>query len=218
MKCLNSLSYIASVAASALFLGMTTAATAADGRVFTSEKYRCSIALPGKNWRFVTAGDLVTAIGPDRRAGLSMVETEDTDVLSAEWRAAFDKQLTSIGSGQKISSRDFQIDGRAAYRVIWTATEQGIKTSSVTVVLASRNIVYSISGYSSKTDADTDPQINAFINSFQLLDPPDKSTPRPANANQRGWLDGLRQNAGVLVASVLFVGLFIWLVRKMVKS
>jgi hypothetical protein len=129
--------------------------------------------------------------------------------LNDDFRSGFDSGFTKNGN-QKISSRDVPFQGRTAYRVVGATSGNGIKLAVVCVAVLSHNRVYAVGGYSKTSEADTDPEINAAIDSFRLLDPPDPPTP----VDRRDWAERVSEKAGEVVGVILVIAVVIWIIRR----
>lgn len=151
--------------------------TIVDGKpTWTSGKYRFSIALPTSDWRYVATGDLGTDVevamgfqGSDKLITVAALDTLEKEV-NQDVEARVEKIFLDDGRS-KIGAREMTIDGRKAYRVVIAGTSNGAKFSDVEMIVIWHGRLYHIASTSWISDADTDPDINAGINSFRFLDP-----------------------------------------------
>ena len=193
---------------------------AADN-VWTSQQDRCSLSLPGPEWRIMP---LPAELGPTFRVvlasprvtkwvTLAVSDAGGASLLGSEFRTGFDQGFTKKGN-VKISSRDVPLEGQTAYRVVGTTTARAGTVTEVSITLLSHNRIYNISGFSRIGDADTDLEINACINSFHLFDPPDAPNPGPAT-DPRDAAFRAGQAVGRIVGVVMVVVVVIWLLQRL---
>ena len=153
----------------------------AENDKWTSDTYRCSLSLPGKDWRFDTPSSppgtamhiLARKADGTKTATLTVVESPALKTMSQPLETGIEKGFLQLTGSQKVSSREQTVDGRTAYRLVTAFAVAGEKTQLVLVTAVWHGRTYAVSGSSAVSDVDTDPEINACINSFHFLDPPD---------------------------------------------
>ena len=158
------------------------AAAAADDSTWTSQQDRCSISLPNASWteRKPPMPDVKwLAVNHAKTKMISVAVFSYPQGTTELSRSGFDEGYLKSVSGTKIKGGDFAIDGRMAYRVVAESTLSGKNISNVAVAVISHGRAYRNDAQTSAGDADTDPEINASINSFHVLDSLDP--PAPAN-------------------------------------
>ena len=170
-----------------LFWALLVGAAMADDLVYTSQVDRFSIKRPNAAWsEKVAAGQQLAWTAANQAKTKFIViavihSPVPADVGNPEFQRGFEDGYLKPANGKKIRGENVVIDGRPAYRLDAEISILGKKCSAVVLGVFSRGRVYSLSTQSFVGVADGDPELDAAINSFHLLDPPD-----PADVNRRG--------------------------------
>ena len=218
-----------------LFVPLLSAilASKADDLTFTSDVDRYSIRLPGHNWQKFQSLSGRSEWGASNSNNskkltviVKAVGSADADMSNPDAQRILELGATKGGKLKKVRSATTVVDGRPAYRLVLAGISPGGKRSMVELVVGSSGKLYAIEGLSFVDDADTDPEINAGINSFHLLDPPDhevastvhNSPASPVvpsaseNEHIRAFNDG--KKVGRVVAAIMALVLTVALIKK----
>jgi len=145
--------------------------------VWTSQEYRCSIALPNATWsqqKPPNAKLKFVALNEDhtKYIALGVFDVQGvTEFSNPEFKKGFEESFLKSANGTKVKEGEFAIDGRMGYRLVADSSVDGKKFSHVVVGVIANGRAYTFDGQSLVGNADTDPEINASINSFHLFDP-----------------------------------------------
>ena len=187
------------------------AAAAADDSVFTSQTHRFSIKAPSPNWSQKIAPKenldwLASSPTGAKSIFVAVMDQPAADFGNPDFQRGFENGFLKPANGTKTKGTATLVDGRPAYRFVAEMPALGKKVSVVVLGVASHGRAYAISGQSSVGDADIDAEINAGINSFHLLDPPDPpAAPLAAQYQAEKVGEAVGRILGVIVLVVVVV-------------
>jgi hypothetical protein len=199
----------------AFVLSCAVASAATASERWESAELRCSIGVPD-GWHIVPPPYPVAAAMIARSAdelksvGVVVIPTNNKLLVGEALERGI---MKSGGNATKVGSSDFVYEGRAAHRLICTATMAGRPVSLVYVTLWSHRRLYSICVTSMDGDADKDTELNSCLNSFHLMDPPD---PPDAGAmpDNRNWSEKASEKIGECVGFLIVVIIAVYIFQR----
>lgn len=159
----------------ALLLTLSATANAQEQQF---ARHNCAIT-PPKGWQVLDSmmskpGMLAAYIKDDRTRLVLLLVDDRSPVpgpLDDRFVTEFDRGVKSSGGGERISGKFIQVGGIKAYERIGTAMANGQRASILMQALAADGKFFSLQGLSFTSDANDDPEIRAWMNSFRFLKP-----------------------------------------------
>ena len=142
---------------------------------------------------------------PDRKKTMTLlIRKVSYTTLDSDSIAAIEQDFLQAGS-QKVSSRNFTIDGVPAYEIILSIGKAPFASSFVNHLIIADGKLYSLQGMHMGGDVTKDSDMQAGLASFHFLQPP-----KPLASSRFGSLRLKLAIPGVIV----IVGLLFWVVRR----